>query len=146
MNSTAHAHIVRFVNLRHEVPLIARILDRFGFRGRFLLVRRFGRGTLLLITDTSHNPQMQTRNLCSRSIEGQFPRLLRLPEPFNQPSPSGVTGLFSPSGNQREGSTSHSPENTDVMKLPRMQTLQVGGFPPSVSWEFVGNMQETSVR
>ena len=38
------------------------------------------------------------------------------------------------------------PENTDVMKLPRMQTLRVGGFPPSVSWEFVGNMQETSVR
>ena len=42
LTQASQTHIVRFVSLRHEVLLIIGILRRSSFRGRFLLMWRFG--------------------------------------------------------------------------------------------------------
>lgn len=119
---SSDTHIVRFVSLCHEILLIAGILSRLGSRERPPPVR----GTVFLISDTSHNLQIQRRILCPKRIECIFPRLLRLPDC------SAAVSLIS----RRQGERQLFPGNSGAAHTQ-------GEFPPSVYLQPVGSCEES---
>lgn len=77
-NRSSHTHIVRFAILRHEIILIAGIHRMVNLSRMVLLARTAGRETLFLISDASHNFQIE-ENFCAPEDRRMIPTVATPP-------------------------------------------------------------------